>query len=144
MSPDPFDSPRPSCNASANAPRYPGGKLATVAAQLIDEGLRMEDYPGIVFRDGPTGRRAALATGPDLWEVITAIHSTKNAEPGLSVTELVDLVSENTGLPARLVHISVSYWAAWPTEIDERITANERAEATQLGNWKRTQRFLTQ
>jgi hypothetical protein len=46
------------------------------AERLIDEGLRMEDHPGITFRDGPTGRRAALAGGPDVWEVIETLHGT--------------------------------------------------------------------
>lgn len=30
----------------------------------------MEAHPGIVFRDGPSGRRAGLAAGPDVWEVV--------------------------------------------------------------------------
>lgn len=29
----------------------------------------MDDHPGIVFSDQPTGRRAGLAVGPDGWEV---------------------------------------------------------------------------
>jgi hypothetical protein len=28
----------------------------------------MMAHPGIVFKDGPSGRRAALAFGPDVWE----------------------------------------------------------------------------
>jgi hypothetical protein len=38
-----------------------GEAKSRTAERLIDEGLRMEDHPGIVFRDGPAGRRAALA-----------------------------------------------------------------------------------
>ncbi len=30
----------------------------------------MAEHPGVVFRDGPTGRRAGLAAGPDVWEII--------------------------------------------------------------------------
>jgi hypothetical protein len=36
----------------------------------------MDDRLGIVFRDGPMGRRAGLAAGPDVWEVIAAMRST--------------------------------------------------------------------
>lgn len=104
----------------------------------------MADYPGIVFRDGPTGRRAGLAAGPDVWEVVEAINSTKRAEPGLSESELVDLVSENTGIAARLVHTAVSYWAAWPDEIEESIAANQRAEVTQMAAVQRSHRLLAQ
>ncbi len=44
----------------------------------MDEGLRMDEPPGIVFRDGPPGRRAALAAGPDVWEVMTMVANTRN------------------------------------------------------------------
>ena len=35
----------------------------------------MAEHPGIVFRDGPTRRRAAVAGGPDVWEIIRAVKS---------------------------------------------------------------------
>jgi hypothetical protein len=54
-----------------------GESVSALAARLVDEGLRMEDHPGIVFRDGPTGRRAALAGGPDVWEVASGFRFTK-------------------------------------------------------------------
>jgi hypothetical protein len=28
------------------------------------------DHSGVIFKDGPSGRRAALAYGPDVWGVI--------------------------------------------------------------------------
>ena len=31
-----------------------------LAERYVDEGTRMDEHPGIVFRDGPSGRRAAL------------------------------------------------------------------------------------
>lgn len=37
----------------------------------------MAGHPGIVFKDGPTGRRAALAMGPDVWEVVTYIKESQ-------------------------------------------------------------------
>src|SRR5687767_9047700 len=46
-----------------------------LAGRLVDEGLRMESFPGIVFRLGPSGRRAALARGPDVWEVVSRLRS---------------------------------------------------------------------
>ncbi len=33
----------------------------------------MEEHLGIAFRDGPSGRRAALAGGPDVWEAIVTL-----------------------------------------------------------------------
>jgi hypothetical protein len=47
-----------------------GGSVSTLAQTLIDEGLRMAEHPGIVFKSGPSGRRAALSNGPDVWEMV--------------------------------------------------------------------------
>ena len=38
--------------------------VSTLAEKFIDEGLRMEAHPAVVFREGPTGRRAVLAGRP--------------------------------------------------------------------------------
>ncbi len=47
----------------------------------------MDEHPGIVFRDGPTGRRAALAGGPDVWEVIATLKGGKaRGEEAISST----------------------------------------------------------
>ena len=42
------------------------------AARLVEEGLRMAKHHGIRFNPGPTGRRATLVAGPDVWEMIGA------------------------------------------------------------------------
>ena len=60
-----------------------------MAERLIDEGLRMEDHPGIAFRDGPTGRRAALAGGPDVCEIVETLQGT-----GLTGEEAVAATAE--------------------------------------------------
>jgi hypothetical protein len=54
-----------------------GEPKSRVAERLIDEGLRMEEFPGIVFRDGPTGRRASLLGGPDVWEVVVDLKQAR-------------------------------------------------------------------
>jgi hypothetical protein len=43
---------------------------SVLAEELIDEGLRTRRHPMVVFRDGASGRRAALIGGPDVWEVV--------------------------------------------------------------------------
>lgn len=40
----------------------------------IDESLRVGTHLGIVFRDGPMGRRAGVAAGPDVWEIVAALQ----------------------------------------------------------------------
>jgi len=61
----------------------PGMSLSSAANRLVDEAMRMAEHPGVIFRSGPTGRRAALAGGPDVWEVIRAVKSAHTTEPGL-------------------------------------------------------------
>ena len=89
----------------------------------------MEEHPGVLFRDGPAGRRACLIGGPDVWEVIRSVMSSRAADPTLSRSELVQLVEDNTGLPGRLIIVALSYWAAYPQEIDALIAHAERSEA---------------
>jgi hypothetical protein len=98
--------------------RHPGLTASSVAARLVDEGLRMEEHPGVMFRDGPMGRRATLVGGPDVWEVIRALRSARSAEPDLAEPELLDLVADNTGVALRLLRVAVDYWAAYPDEVD--------------------------
>lgn len=87
----------------------------------------MEDHPGIVFRDGPTGRRAGLAAGPDVWEVISALRST-----ALEGDEALHAAAEWSGLTARQVRDAVGYYSEYPAEIDERIRLNvEEADAAE-------------
>src|SRR5918992_23572 len=48
----------------------------SIVAELADEAARGRAFPGIGFRDGPTGRRAWLeVTALDVWQVIAALHS---------------------------------------------------------------------
>ncbi len=50
-----------------------GQNFSETIAELVEEAVRMRRAPGIVFRSGPTGRRAAVAgSGVDVWEVIAA------------------------------------------------------------------------
>src|SRR5580692_5352526 len=84
-----------------------GMSLSSAANRLVDESLRMAEHPGVIFKPGPTGRRAALAGGPDVWEVIRAIKSARAAEPGLNSDDLVSLVSDNNGIALRLVTSAV-------------------------------------
>jgi hypothetical protein len=104
-----------------------GLNRSRLAERYIDEGMRMEDHPGIVFRDGPTGRRAGLAAGPDVWEVISVLRST-----GLEGDAAVQATVEWSGLTVRQVRDAVGYYSDYPAEIDERIRLNvEDADAAE-------------
>jgi len=120
----------------------PGMSLSSAANRLVDEALRMNEHPGIVFRPGPTGRRAGLVGGPDVWEVVRAVKSARATEPSLAEDDLLALVAENTGIPVRLIRAAVRYWASYPDEIDAEIAAAEAAEDTAEDAWRRERQLL--
>src|SRR5215469_8166139 len=47
-----------------------GETLSDRLRRYAEEGVRRDEHPLITFRDGPTGRRAGLVGGPDVWEVV--------------------------------------------------------------------------
>lgn len=117
--------------------RLRGEPKARTAERLIDEGLRMGDFPGIVFRDGPAGRRAALAAGPDVWEVIETVKSS-----GLTGERAVDAAADWGNLTVAEVRLAVRYYGEFQDEIDERILANRRAAEQARAAWGRAQAAL--
>lgn len=93
-----------------------------LVSRLLDEGLKTAAHPGIVYRDGPTGRRAALAGGPDVWEVILAVrHAAGRGEAKIAGA------AEQMGMAEQRVRLAVSFASAQPDEIEERIALNEAA-----------------
>jgi hypothetical protein len=122
----------------------PGLSLSAAANLLVDEGLRTGEYPGVVFRDGPAGRRAGLAGGPDVWEVIRAVKSARSAEPELAEDELLSLVANNGGVALGKLRTAVRYWARYPEEVDGWIAAAQDAETVTEVAWRRERDLLAQ
>ncbi len=133
---------RVSDRLSSYVASHPGWSGSSAANRFVDEALRMEDHPGVIFRDGPTGRRAVLIGGPDVREVIRAVKSARAAEPDLDSDEIVALVSANTGVPGRLADTAIRYWAAYPDEIDSWIEEVESFEEQALLAWERREDLL--
>ncbi|MGA7704021.1 MAG: hypothetical protein WB998_03890 [Solirubrobacteraceae bacterium] len=108
-----------------------------LAERYIDEGMRMDEHPGILFRDGPAGRRAALAGGPDVWEVIDIIRdSDLSGEPAVvHAGEWLDLSSER-------VRAAVRYYSHYPDEVDARIERNRARADMAEADWRREQAAL--
>ena len=124
------------------ANKHPGLSTSSAAAMLVEEGLRMDAHPGVVFRDGPSGRRAGLIQGPDVWEVIAAVRDVRGAEPKLAAHDVVAAVSNLTGVSSVHVRIAVDYYSAYPTEIDADLDANEAAEVALREQIARSQDLL--
>jgi hypothetical protein len=117
--------------------RRRGEAKARTAERLIDEGLRMEDHPSVVFRDGPSGRRAALAAGPDVWEVIETLQGT-----GLSGEQAIAATVEWGNLTPAQVGAAVRYFADYREEIEERILLNRDEAERRRAAWEREQEAL--
>jgi hypothetical protein len=116
----------------------PSGITPEHATRLIEEGLRMEAHPGILFKDGPAGRRPAIADGPDVWEVIQFIREVD--ERGAAA---LDSAAEMFNLDPRQVNAAFSYYGDYKDEIDDWIArANETSEHAEKA-WMAQQELIS-
>ncbi|MHB8328864.1 MAG: hypothetical protein ACYDD6_04440 [Acidimicrobiales bacterium] len=106
----------------AGAAAAEGVTVTELIERYVSEGIACEAHPGIVFKPGPSGRRATLAGGPDVWEVVVAMRETRGPE-----AERVAVIAEQFAVHERQVVIAVDYASAHRDEIEARISANERA-----------------
>jgi hypothetical protein len=95
--------------------RAAGETLSDRLRRYAEEGTRREEHPLITFRDGPTGRRAKLLDGPDVWEVAMWVEDL-NAEPDPLAT-----LAEDSALTRSQIDAALSYRVAYPDEIAARI-----------------------
>ena len=98
----------------------------------------MAEHPGIVFKDGPAGRRAALALGPDVWEVISMAQEIDARGP-----RAVAAIADTLNLPETRVETALRYYAAYPTEIDDEIAERDAESRAAEEEWHIRQRLLT-
>ena len=103
----------------------------------------MEEHPGVLFRDGPSGRRAVLIGGPDVWEVVRVVQSARGAEPDLDAEAVIGLTVETMGLPPGKVRVALGYWAAYPDEIEQQIRDADDAQRVTEERWQREPRLLS-
>lgn len=108
-----------------------------LAQRLVDEGLRSQEFPGIVFRDGPAGRRAGLAAGPDVWEVAQAIRDSE-----VRGDAAIDAIADELDLTPAKVRIALAYFGSYAAEVESEIADNEREAEAALRAWESQQRLL--
>jgi hypothetical protein len=113
------------------------GTTSALAQRLIDEGLRMADHPGVIFKDGPSGRRAALAYGPDVWEIVKFLREIDERGPAA-----LDAAAEVLAIDASRIAIAISYYTAFPDEIDAEIAEADDASARAEEAWRVQQRLI--
>lgn len=119
--------------------RRSGRTRSELAKTLIEEGLRMEKHPGIMFRAGGVGRRPGLAGGPDVWEVARLLQ-------GLPLTgdALVARAAELMDLHQVQVQRVVRYYAEYRDEIDAWIEMVDEDARLAEDAWRREQALLGQ
>jgi hypothetical protein len=88
--------------------------------QLIVEGIGQLDYPGVTFRGPAHERRAALAAGPDVWEVVARLQELDGSEE-----QRISQLAAESELHPRLIRIALDYAADHPDEVQERIDRNK-------------------
>jgi uncharacterized protein (DUF433 family) len=84
---------------------------------LTEEAIKGRDFPEVVFTEGPTGRRATLRNGPDVWEVI---------EPFLLAgRDWAALRESFPHLDESTLRTALRYFERFPEEIEARVALNQ-------------------
>ena len=114
--------------------REAGETQTALVERYVEEGLRTDAHPLVMFRDGTAGRRPCLiGTGLGVWQAVETIRQNRG-----SIAEAADYL----GRPVELIEAAARYYADFTDEIDrwtERANAfAEREEA----NWRRQQQLL--
>ena len=114
------------------------GMTATALLDLlIVEGIDQLDYPGIIFRGPAHDRRAALAAGPDVWEVIARLQELDGSEE-----QRISSLSAESHLHPRLIRVALDYAAEHSAEIRERIERNQAVAERSRGMSQQRQALL--
>lgn len=109
-----------------------GAKKSSIVVTAVREWLRMQTHPGIIFVATAGGdRRAALATGPQVWTVAEAwLQHDKDGRTAA-------LVADAIGLTAADVENALAYWADYQDEIDDLISRHHASQDEALAAWER-------
>lgn len=107
-----------------------GFSQTELAERYLEEGLRMDEHPSLVFRDGAAGRRPGLAGSRlDVWQVVETVQQNGSVKGAADYLEL----------PVEKVLASMRYYADYTEEIDKwAAQANALAEREQA-SWRRQQ-----
>jgi uncharacterized protein (DUF433 family) len=91
--------------------------FSSLTLELITEAVKMRKCPGIVFVDGPAGRRARVeGTGIDVWELISAYQELNN--------DIHALKEAFHWLTDRQIMAAIGYANTYPDEIKKLIEMN--------------------
>lgn len=104
-----------------------GMSATALLERLIVEGVDALDHAGVIFRGPPHDRRAALAAGPDVWEIIARLQDLEGSEE-----QRIALVADETELHPRQIRIAIDFAAEHAADVEARIARHRAAvEASQ-------------
>lgn len=117
--------PEEAVNDIENLAKITGKDFSGLARDLLLEAVKMRKCPGIVFTDGPAGRRARIAgTGIDVWEMIAAFRGMNE--------DYQQLKTAYHWLSDAQIRSALSYFALYPEEIKGIIGQNESITESQI------------
>ena len=90
--------------------------------RLIIEGVDNLDHPGIIYHGPGLARRAALAGGPDVWEVVARLRELQGSEE-----DRIEILAAETELHPRQIRTALEFAAAHADEVETYIARNEEA-----------------
>jgi uncharacterized protein (DUF433 family) len=103
---------------------------SALAERYVEEGLRHDSHPLILFRDGAGGRRATLlGSRIDVWQVIETV---KHSESPGEAAEYLDI-------PVAHVEACMRYYVEFQDEVDSWTDRTQAFAAEQEETWRRTQ-----
>lgn len=99
-----------------------GVSATALLERLIIEGVDALDHPGIVHRGPPHDRRAALAAGPDVWEIVARLRELDGSEE-----ERIAMLAAESDLHPRQIRTALEFAARHSEDVEARIARNEEA-----------------
>lgn len=104
---------------------HEGISAPALLQRLIVEDVDALDHPGIVHRGPAHDRRAALAAGPDVWEVVACLRELEGSEE-----QRIATLAAESDLHPRLIRIAIDYAAPHADAVQARIGRHEAAAET--------------
>ena len=113
-------------------------RAASLATRLIDEGLRMTEFPGITFKDSAaSGRVPTLMRGPEV-AVVIGVLSGLEATGEARITETAEWLDIH---PSE-VRLAIAYYTAFADEVDARRELQDRSAAEDRARYDAEQALL--
>jgi len=109
------------------AARARGQDVSSIVAELATEAMKMRLVPGIVFADGPSGRRARIeGTGIEVFEIIQGHRAAEQDRQRLN--------EAFHWLDQRQIDAALAYYRLFPDDVDPFLM-DEEFEAFAVKKW---------